>query len=186
MCVQYEGCHDNGYVTSLRSQITAGFKQKIILMQNYTDMAAGVSELELPAITIPGLFLTQKLGSGPTNISSVPVAALGVPPAAVQTPPLASVPVLPPGLVQGPSAASTVTSAASIKTLPSAPSTYSSAAQACAKRPPTPDLDSSSDVSSDDSNDDLPFFRTQPTPTLSRSRHVNPNTVSADAPPLES
>jgi len=58
----FGGCHDNGYVTNLRSQITAGFKHKLILLPTYSEVATGIGELDLPALTIPELFLSQKLG----------------------------------------------------------------------------------------------------------------------------
>ncbi|KAJ8463519.1 hypothetical protein ONZ45_g17556 [Pleurotus djamor] len=70
--VLFGGCHDNGYVSTLRSQITAGFKHKIALIQSYTDMAAGIAELDLPSLRCPDLFLSQKLGSH-TNAASPPV-----------------------------------------------------------------------------------------------------------------
>lgn len=57
------GCHDNGYATTLRSQITAGFKHKLILLPTYTEIAAGIAELELPSFTIPELFQVQKIGT---------------------------------------------------------------------------------------------------------------------------
>ena len=84
------GCHDNGYVTTLRSQITAGFKHKLILLPSYTEMAAGISELGLPSFTIPDLFLTKKLtvighgsanldGQGPLSLSPLSTTPLGSP-----------------------------------------------------------------------------------------------------------
>ncbi|KAL0949655.1 hypothetical protein HGRIS_014951 [Hohenbuehelia grisea] len=63
--VIFGGCHDNGYVTSLRSLITAGYKQKLILLQSYTGMAAGINGLDLPVMTCEDLFMSQKLGSQP-------------------------------------------------------------------------------------------------------------------------
>jgi hypothetical protein len=59
------GCHDNGYTTTLRSQITAGFKHKLILLPTYTEIAAGIAELDLPSLTIPELFQVQKIGTQP-------------------------------------------------------------------------------------------------------------------------
>lgn len=84
------GCHDNGYVTTLRSQITAGFKHKLILLPSYTEMAAGISELALPSFTIPDLFLTKKLtvvghgnanfdGQGLLSLSPLSTTPLGSP-----------------------------------------------------------------------------------------------------------
>lgn len=61
----FGGSHDNGYVTTLRSQITAGLKDKLILLPGYTEIASGISELQLPSLVIPDLFLTEKLASSP-------------------------------------------------------------------------------------------------------------------------
>jgi len=55
------GCHDNGYVANLRSHITSGFKDKLILLKGYNETALGFSELGLPIMTIPGLFVTEKI-----------------------------------------------------------------------------------------------------------------------------
>ncbi|THV07766.1 hypothetical protein K435DRAFT_642543, partial [Dendrothele bispora CBS 962.96] len=59
--VIFSGCHDNGYVANLRSYITSGFKDKLILLKGYNDIAAGFSELRLPIMVIPGLFVTEKI-----------------------------------------------------------------------------------------------------------------------------
>ncbi|KAJ6599210.1 hypothetical protein DFH09DRAFT_28850 [Mycena vulgaris] len=60
----FGGCHDGGYVASLRSQITAGFRDKIILLKGYKQMAAAITQLDLPALEIADLFMTQKLAPG--------------------------------------------------------------------------------------------------------------------------
>ncbi|KAJ7147619.1 hypothetical protein C8R43DRAFT_1010148 [Mycena crocata] len=60
--VVFGGCHDNGYVANLHSQITAGYKEKLILLRSYTEMAAGIATLGLPSLTIPELFMSQKIG----------------------------------------------------------------------------------------------------------------------------
>ncbi|TFK55823.1 hypothetical protein OE88DRAFT_1731464 [Heliocybe sulcata] len=59
--VLFGGCHDNGYVTSLTSAMTAGFREKLILLPGYSDMAAGIEELRLPTLKVPGLFMTDKM-----------------------------------------------------------------------------------------------------------------------------
>ena len=51
------GCHDHGYIVSLHSQITAGFKQKLNLLRGYIDMATGFNELKLPTFSIPDPFV---------------------------------------------------------------------------------------------------------------------------------
>ncbi|KAJ7036559.1 hypothetical protein C8F04DRAFT_1094876 [Mycena alexandri] len=58
----FGGCHDNGYVANLYSQITAGYKEKLILLKSYTEMAAGIATLSLPSLVIPELFMLQKIG----------------------------------------------------------------------------------------------------------------------------
>ncbi|KAK7031685.1 hypothetical protein R3P38DRAFT_2925133 [Favolaschia claudopus] len=65
--VIFGGCHDNGYVTSLHSQITAGFKEKLILLKSYTEMAGGIAALALPSLTIPDLFIPHKLDDLPSS-----------------------------------------------------------------------------------------------------------------------
>ena len=49
-------------MTTLRSHITAGYKDKLILLKSYDEITAGFVELDLPVLTIPELFLTNKLG----------------------------------------------------------------------------------------------------------------------------
>ncbi|KAF5388138.1 hypothetical protein D9615_000264 [Tricholomella constricta] len=172
----FGGCHDNGYVTNLRSQITAGFKQKLILLRSYTDMAAGIADLELPVLTISDLFLTQKL----VTLHSAPVALAGQighnnsSPRVGPTQCTASVPTLALSeLDQAP--ISTPEPTAEVGKCipprrPSIPSSYSSAVQFAQKRASTPDLDSGSSTS--EASDDLPE---RTTPTFRGSRHVNPN-----------
>ncbi|KAF7309419.1 hypothetical protein MIND_00312700 [Mycena indigotica] len=65
--VIFGGCHDNGYVANLHSQITAGYKEKLILLKGYADIAFGIASLDLPIITIPELFLKQKFSDGPSR-----------------------------------------------------------------------------------------------------------------------
>ncbi|KAJ7230449.1 hypothetical protein GGX14DRAFT_410840 [Mycena pura] len=62
----FGGCHDNGYVANLLSQITAGYKEKLVLLKSYAEMAAGIAGLGLPSLTIPELFLLHKLGEDAT------------------------------------------------------------------------------------------------------------------------
>ncbi|TRM68241.1 hypothetical protein BD626DRAFT_113343 [Schizophyllum amplum] len=59
--IYFAGCHDNGYVNTLRSLITAGHKAKLVLLRGYSDMAAGITELNLPDYTVPELFRTSKI-----------------------------------------------------------------------------------------------------------------------------
>ncbi|KAJ6516037.1 hypothetical protein C8R45DRAFT_228768 [Mycena sanguinolenta] len=59
--IVFGGCHDGGYVAGLRSQITAGFGEKLILLKGYTQVAAPIAALNLPVLEIPDLFMTHKL-----------------------------------------------------------------------------------------------------------------------------
>ncbi|KAF9483963.1 hypothetical protein BDN70DRAFT_873099 [Pholiota conissans] len=185
----FGGCHDNGYVTTLRSQITAGFKQKLILLRGYTDMAAGINDLDLPTITIPDLFLPQKLvpvGGSFSNPSTTAPLARSIPTqivtpqvhdvtfSAIKTPVQEAFEALPFASVD------TEPVPSSLKTLPS----YSSAVQTITqKRAITPELDSSGSTSSSDGTDDsLPVIR--PSLTNAKSRRVNPNIpLSKHKPP---
>jgi hypothetical protein len=55
------GCHDDGYATTLRSLVTAGFTDKLILLTGYLKMAAGIDNLQLPSFAIPDLFRPEKI-----------------------------------------------------------------------------------------------------------------------------
>ncbi|KZP24527.1 hypothetical protein FIBSPDRAFT_784327 [Athelia psychrophila] len=59
--ILFAGCHDNGYAISLRSLITAGFQDKLVLLRGYTESAASIDELSLPTLTVPNLFIPDKL-----------------------------------------------------------------------------------------------------------------------------
>ncbi|KAF7352911.1 hypothetical protein MVEN_01258400 [Mycena venus] len=69
--IVFGGCHDGGYVASLHSQITAGFREKLILLKGYSQMASTIAELGLPFLEIPDLFMTQKLA--PVNRWTTPL-----------------------------------------------------------------------------------------------------------------
>ncbi|CAL1701466.1 unnamed protein product [Somion occarium] len=78
--VVFGGCHDNGYLTTLRSLITAGYAAKVVLLQGYIEMAAGFRTLELPCLKVPDLFEPEKLCPS-ANVSPVISAATpAVPP----------------------------------------------------------------------------------------------------------
>ncbi|KAL1666142.1 hypothetical protein GGF50DRAFT_51288 [Schizophyllum commune] len=85
--IYFAGCHDNGYVNTLRSVITAGFKEKLVLLRGYSDMAAGITELNLPDYTIPELFRPSKI-TIPTrkSISQLPTEDLPAAAVKVATP----------------------------------------------------------------------------------------------------
>lgn len=65
--ILFGGCHDNGYVASLRSVITAGFKDKLVLLRSYKVSAAGIDMLGLPSMTIPQLFIQDKFVTSPSG-----------------------------------------------------------------------------------------------------------------------
>ncbi|KAJ2926777.1 hypothetical protein H1R20_g10300, partial [Candolleomyces eurysporus] len=69
-CIIFAGCHDNGYVTTLRSHITSGSRDKLILLQSYDEVASGIGALNLPIISIPYLFINQKLAPTATPQSA--------------------------------------------------------------------------------------------------------------------
>lgn len=50
----------------------AGFKEKLILLPSYTEIATGISELELPVLDIPGLFMPEKLSNATHSNTSTP------------------------------------------------------------------------------------------------------------------
>ncbi|KAG6903385.1 hypothetical protein C0995_013138 [Termitomyces sp. Mi166 len=175
------GCHDNGYVTNLRSHITAGFKQKLILLRSFTEMAAGIIDLELPVLTIPELFLEKKLVV-PTHPSQA-AAAKSSRTGSVECPTSIFTELGFSEHNQGSGATPEHTMETESPAPPRrffTPSSYSSAVQVTQKRVPTPDLDSSGSTTSEVS-DDLP----EPSiPTFKGSRHVNPNiALSKHKPP---
>ncbi|KAG5648677.1 hypothetical protein DXG03_000023 [Asterophora parasitica] len=183
--IVFGGCHDNGYVTNLRSQITAGFKQKLILLRSYTEMAAGIADLELPVLTIPELFLPQKLVVPPqaAQVAFVSKAARAnsTPRIAPTCPESLPTPIALLEIDQGPAALpeQTAKTVGTPPPRPSIPASYSSALQFAPKRPPTPELDNGSTAS--EASDDLPE---RALITLRGSRHVNPNIpLSKHKPP---
>jgi len=179
------GCHDNGYVTSIRSQITAGFKHKLILLQGYSDMATGIKDLDLPSFHIPELFMPEKLVVLPFT-QFKPPHPMPLPPPTFPvhlSPALVEQTIVPTGtpsvfihegfdVLPFASAEPEV-----LAPKPKSPPSYSSAVQVgVPKRVITPELDSSGSTSSSDGSDDLNY---RASPTNFRSRRVNPNIVGA-------
>lgn len=71
----------------MNSYITAGHKEKLILLPGYTDITVEIEKLGLPSLKISDLFLTEKLSqSSPVQRTIDPIS--------VPTPPTS-----PPGLV---------------------------------------------------------------------------------------
>ncbi|KAF9557235.1 hypothetical protein CPC08DRAFT_743709 [Agrocybe pediades] len=196
----FGGCHDNGYVTTLRSQITAGLKSKLTLLRGYTENAAGFAELELSSFCIPDLFIQNKLVASPpaNRINSTPVQALApLPPSPSPPPPAPAAPEE----RKMPHRSSISTTQQAFDALPfasgeieetarkqpSTPPTYSSAVQSSPppKRMATPELDSSGSTSSSDESDDFTLVTRVVSHTNSRARRVNPNILLSkhDPPP---
>ncbi|KIK96949.1 hypothetical protein PAXRUDRAFT_137313 [Paxillus rubicundulus Ve08.2h10] len=98
----FGGSHDNGYVNVLRSVITAGFRERLVLMPGYNDVAMDIKALMLPELRVPDLFMTTKLV--PPSYTSI---ASGPPPGFPVTPRLAAATAhaanfpAPPGLGSG-------------------------------------------------------------------------------------
>ncbi|KAL1708534.1 hypothetical protein EV121DRAFT_254242 [Schizophyllum commune] len=63
--VYFAGCHDNGYANTLRTLITEGFRDKLVLLRGYSDMASEINKLNLHDYTIPDLFRTSKIVNSP-------------------------------------------------------------------------------------------------------------------------
>ncbi|KAG9317601.1 hypothetical protein JVU11DRAFT_1810 [Chiua virens] len=166
----FGGSHDNGYVNILRSVITEGFRDKLILLPGYSDVALDIKALGLPELRIPNLFISSKLvppsyisiASGPPpGLPSIPSRQ---PASSAQT---ANSP-LPSGLV----------SADTTNTIPRRNSiqTYKSALQT-GHNNPIPYEGSDSSLSTD-ATDAHPAQVVQFTRRLSspgRQRRINPN-----------
>jgi hypothetical protein len=141
-------------------------------------MAVAINELEIPSFNIPELFMPQKLGVFPSPKQSN--LALAAVPAATATPP--------PCADEGNIVSKPVVHETGLEALPFAtvepemivpkqhvsPPSYSSAVQAPPKRATTPELDYSGSTASesDESEDNL-----RQSPTISKSKLVNPNVV---------
>jgi hypothetical protein len=75
--ITFIGSHDNGYVNVLRSVITEGFRDKLILIPGYSDVALDIKALTLPELRIPDLFISTKLvPPSYTSIASFPPPGL--------------------------------------------------------------------------------------------------------------
>ncbi len=180
-------------MSNLRSQITAGYKQKLVLLKSYTEMAAGISDLDLPTLTIPDLFMKQKLGapSAPTGASRRRGSSFAARPPPPSPPPPESTPLGPktPGLET--MASNPVGAAVSepepivVKRPAFSPPTYSFAVKSD-RRSCTPDLDASRSSASSDSGDSddlsLDSIMSQSfTSHSSSSRRIDPNLVSSSS-----
>ncbi|KAJ3890573.1 hypothetical protein GG344DRAFT_49155, partial [Lentinula edodes] len=159
-------CHDNGYVTNLRSQITAGYKNKLILLKSYAEMASGIAEMDLPILTIPDLFIAQKLGVTEVAASRFPSYSSAT--------------------IVGETKETNKQIPANPQIV-SPPTGYSSVTAVPYKRDSTPDLDFSEGSTSGESDydDDLPHNAVvaamaspnSSSQSFSNSRYINPNIV---------
>ncbi|KAJ7492585.1 hypothetical protein FB451DRAFT_1218897 [Mycena latifolia] len=59
--VFFGGAHDNGYTSALTSLENEGFSKKFVLLRGYKDLAIELKNLQLPELTINGVFMTHKL-----------------------------------------------------------------------------------------------------------------------------
>lgn len=175
---------------TLRSQITAGFKHKLVLLPSYVEIAGGIGELGLPCINIPELFIPHKLGvySPPQCASSVNSSPLI--PAAGGPKGDGAISVHPKvtdffeqtrdALPFAPGAGESDGDGQTQAPPPPQQSSYSSVLQILGKRhsTPGPDVDSSGSTSSDGSDDGSPSPKLRPIPTNNKMRRVNPRIVS--------
>ena len=142
-------------------------------------MAAAINELEIPSFNIPDLFIPQKLGVVPSpkqsnlSLAAVAAAIATPPPCAVDGNIISKLDVHETGLEVLPFAA--VEHEVIVPKQHVSPPSYSSAVQAPPKRATTPELDYSGSTASesDESEDNL-----RQSPTISKSKLVNPNVVS--------
>ncbi|KAJ7630974.1 hypothetical protein FB45DRAFT_917110 [Roridomyces roridus] len=59
--VFFGGAHDNGYTSALASLQNEGFLHKLVLLRGYKEVAFELRNLQLPELTIEGIFMTHKL-----------------------------------------------------------------------------------------------------------------------------
>ncbi|KAF8450371.1 hypothetical protein L210DRAFT_2385127 [Boletus edulis BED1] len=174
----FGGSHDNGYVNALRSVITEGFRDKLILMPGYAEVALDIKALALPELRIPDLFITTKLVPlSYTAIASGPPPGLPIPPrVAAQN-----------GHLSNSSTTSVSTPHAPADILSTSPrrnsiQSYKSALQA--GRPDPVAYETSDSSVSTDANDAHPAQLIHFTPRMSspgRQRRLNPKLVESVA-----
>ena len=126
-------------------------------------MASGITELDLPVLAIPDLFIPQKL----------------VEPASPRLPSYSSAAKAPLSVVKE----TNKQQAPANSQIVSPPATYSTIAANPYKREPTPELDSSEGSTSDESiyGDDLPHDAVVAAMASSSSRYINPKIVECFA-----
>ncbi|KAG8818182.1 hypothetical protein FRC17_010911 [Serendipita sp. 399] len=63
--VFFGGGHDNGYYGTLAALQTLGHRNKLVIVQSYSQIGREISALKLPLLDIPGLFMSEKLDRRP-------------------------------------------------------------------------------------------------------------------------
>ncbi|KAG6378862.1 hypothetical protein JVT61DRAFT_13142 [Boletus reticuloceps] len=172
------GSHDNGYVNALRSVITEGFRDKLILIPGYAEVALDIRALALPELRIPDLFITTKLV--PLSYTAI---ASGPPPGLPISPRVAAQN----GHISNSSTTSVTTPHAPADILSTSPrrnsiQSYKSALQA--GRPDPVAYETSDSSVSTDANDAHPAQLIHFTPRMSspgRQRRLNPKLVESVA-----
>lgn len=100
--VFFGGCHDNGYISALNSYITSGYKEKLILLPGYSDMALGIEKLGLQSLAIPDLFLAEKINQPLVQYvadrNGAPTPPISPPPPGLVHPSIAG--IVKPGIAQ--------------------------------------------------------------------------------------
>lgn len=61
-------CHDSDYLDSLRSLTSESYRQKVLLLLEYSNLAQGFENLGLKTLHIPGLFLTKRSSFKATSL----------------------------------------------------------------------------------------------------------------------
>lgn len=217
------GCHDNGYVTTLRSAITNGYRDKLLLLPGYEQVctllfgllicmplngasikqvAKDIEELALPTMTIPQLFMPQKMVNLPAAAKAPGPAAILVRPSKARSMSVCSNrstrsdTAAPPVTVEAksePEAAPKQKTPSPPVPVPIAPappasappapaaatppvSSYASALLMLQDRPDTPELDCDGGSVTSDSNESLTDPRASPTPM--GKKFINPDLVA--------
>lgn len=147
-------------------------------------MAAGIEELGLPNMSVPDLFMPQKIVSAASLLAPPGLGSTDAPqPFDISH--VSCAPPVPPGLGLSPPPALQLTNALSAVSRPSLAPSYSSAVkttQATQARVSTPELDNGSSASSDSS--DGPPSNPRYSPTFTRQKYINPNIpLSKQNPP---
>lgn len=65
------GGHDNGYLPSLTALANEELLEKFVFLKGYNDLAAELSSLRLPSLSIDGLFRTHKLNNFQKRLNPV-------------------------------------------------------------------------------------------------------------------